>query len=206
MINAIDKFTDIDLQNNDFKKLLEARNRLKSFEERDKILKSEFDIKVLMKLLYDQEIYIVKFREYASNNQSPDQILSINTGDISEKPTKSKIDKKKVSGDIDKSNLDVSNKSLPSSMGERTKTNTSILKREKLIKSINEGKQFHYYNFINIIIISLLSVMLVVYIVILVYQNSMIDTSHKIFLSLFYNYYQRDKFMNLLSIILSNAF
>ena len=203
MINAIDKFTDIDLQNNDFKKLLETRNRLKSFEERDKILKSEFDIKVLMKLLYDQEIYIVKFREYASNNQSPDQILSINTGDISEKPTKSKIDKKKLEREH---TLDVSNKSMVGSQGERSKTNTSILKREKLIKSINEGKQFHYYNFINIIIISLLSVMLVVYIVILVYQNSMIDTSHKIFLSLFYNYYQRDKFMNLLSIILSNAF
>ena len=34
----------------------------------------------------------------------------------------------------------------------------------------------------------------------------MIETSHKIFLSLFFNYYQRDKFMNLLSVILSNAF
>ena len=36
MINAIDKFTDIDLQNNDFKKLLEARNRLKGFEKKIK--------------------------------------------------------------------------------------------------------------------------------------------------------------------------
>ena len=58
----------------------------------------------------------------------------------------------------------------------------------------------------TVAIISLLSVNLVIYIVILVYQNSMIDTSHKIFLSLFHNYYQRDKFMNLLNIILSNAF
>ena len=141
MVNAIDKFTDIDLLNNDFKKLLEARNRLKSFEERDKIFKSEFDIKVLMKMLYDQEIYIVKFREYASNNQSPDQILRLNTRGISEKPTKSKIDKKKLEREH---TLDVSNKSLVSSQGERSKTNTSILKREKLVKSINEGKQFHY--------------------------------------------------------------
>ena len=95
MISAIDKFTDIDLQNSDFKKLLEARKIIKSFEEKDKILKSEFDIKIYMKMLYDQEIYLVKFREYASNSQSPEQVLT--TGDISEKQTmnKNKIEKKK---------------------------------------------------------------------------------------------------------------
>ena len=205
MINAIDKFTDIDLQNNDFKKLLEARNRLKSYEEMDKIYKAEFDIKIIMKMLYDQEIYVIKFREY-SNNSNPEQVLT--TGDISEKQTmgKKNLDKKKIIGENDKSNLDLPNKSVKSSTGERTKTNTSILKREKIAKSINEGKKLNYYNFINIIIIALLLIMLVVYVIILIYQNNMIDTSHKIFLSLFFNYYQRDKFMNLLSIILSNAF
>ena len=203
MINAIDKFTDIDLQNNDFKKLLEARNKLKYLEEKDKIFKSEFDIKIYMKILYDQEIYIIKFREYALNNQNPEQILT--SGDISEKQTmnKNKLDKKKLGRE---NTLDLSNKSIRSSTGEKTKTNTSILKREKIVKSMNEGKKLHYYNFINIIIISLLSIMLVIYIVILVYQNTMIDTSHKIFLSLFFNYYQKDKFMNLLSVILSNSF
>ena len=63
-----------------------------------------------------------------------------------------------------------------------------------------------YYQYINYIIIGLLSIMLVIYIIILIYQNSMIDTSHKIFLSLFYNYHQKDKFMNLLCPFLSNVF
>ena len=205
MINAIDKFTDIDLQNNDFKKLLEARNRLKSYEEMDKIYKADFDIKIIMKMLYDQEIYVIKFREY-SNNSNPEQPLT--TGAISEKQTmgKKNLDKKKIIGELDKSNLDLTNKSFKSSTGERTKTNTSILKREKIVKSINEGKKLNFYNFINVIIISLLIIMLVIYVIILIYQNNMIETSHKIFLSLFFNYYQRDKFMNLLSVILSNAF
>ena len=205
MINAIDKFTDIDLQNSDFKKLLEARKIIKAFEEKDKIFKAEFDIKIYMKMLYDQEIYLIKFREYASNNQGPDPVLV--SGDISEKQTmnKNKMDKKKLGGD-EKNSIDISAKSFRSSTGERTKTNTSILKREKLLKTINEENRHRYYNSINIIITSLLSVMLVVYIIILVYQNTMIDTSHKIFLSLFYNYYQRDKFMNLLGSVLSNAY
>ena len=205
MINAIDKFTDIDLQNNDFKKLLEARNKLKSFEEKDKIYKAEFDIKIYMKMLYDQETYLIKFREYAIENVNPEQILS--TDDISEKQTltKNKLDKKKLLNDVDRNTLNLTNKSMRSSTG-RTKTYTSILKREKMIKSINEGRKLTYYNFINIIITSLLCIMLVIYIIILVYQNTMIDTSHKIFLSLFYNYYQKDKFMNLLGAVLSNAF
>ena len=45
-----------------------------------------------------------------------------------------------------------------------------------------------------------------IYIVILVYQNTMIETSHRIFLSLFYNYYQKDKFMNVLHTSLTNVF
>ena len=206
MINAIDKFTDIDLQNNDFKKLLEARKKLKSFEEKDKIYKAEFDIRIYMKMLYDQEIYLIKFREYALDNPSPDQILT--SGDISEKQTinKNKLDKKRLMDEIFKNTLNLTNKSLKSVSVERSKTNSSILKREKMIKSINENRKLHYYNFINIIITSLLCIMLVVYIIILVYQNTMIDTSHKIFLSLFFNYHQRDKFMNLLGAVLSNAF
>ena len=206
MINAIDKFTDIDLQNNDFKKLLEARKKLKSFEEKDKIYKAEFDIRIYMKMLYDQEIYLIKFREYALDNPSPDQILT--SGDISEKQTinKNKLDKKRFMDETFKNALNLTNKSLKSVSVERSKTNSSILKREKMIKSINENRKLHYYNFINIIITSLLCIMLVVYIIILVYQNTMIDTSHKIFLSLFFNYHQRDKFMNLLGAVLSNAF
>ena len=205
MINAIDKFTDVDLQNNDFKKLLEVRKKLKFFEEKDKIFKAEYDVKVIMKMLYDQEIYLIKFREYALDNQSPDQVLT--TGDISEKQTinKNKLEKKKMMDEAFKNTLNLTNKSLSVS-GERTKTNSSILKREKMIKTINEGRKFSYYNFINVIITSLLCIMLVVYIIILVYQNTMIDTSHKIFLSLFFNYYQRDKFMNLLGAFLSNSF
>jgi len=80
------------------------------------------------------------------------------------------------------------------------------MRREKIIKNITENKAIQYYKFINVIIIGLLSIMLIIYIIILVYQNSMIETSHKIFLSLFYNYYQKDKYMNLLSSIISNAF
>ena len=205
MINAIDKFTDIDLQNNDFKKLLEARKQLKFLEERDKFFNAEFDVKIQMKMLYDQEIYLIKFREYANENPSPEQLLT--SGDISEKQTfnKNKPEKKKLMEEAFKTTLNLTNKSLSVS-GERSKTNSSIMKREKIVKSINEGRKLHYYNFINIIITSLLCIMLIVYIIILVYQNTMIDTSHKIFLSLFFNYYQRDKFMNLLGAFLSNSF
>jgi len=119
MISTIDKFTDIDLQNSDFKKLLEARKIIKSFEEKDKILKSEFDIKIYMKMLYDQEIYLVKFREYASNSQSPEQVLT--TGDISEKQTmnKNKIEKKK--NENEKLLPQLTNKSFRSSTGEKNK-------------------------------------------------------------------------------------
>jgi len=80
------------------------------------------------------------------------------------------------------------------------------MKRDKIIKNISENSGMHYFEFINIIIIGLLLVMLIIYIIILIYQNSMIEISHKIFLSLFYNYYQKDTFMNLLSSVLSNAF
>ena len=206
MINAIDKFTDIDLQNNDFKKLLEARNKLKIFEEKDKIFKAEFEIKIYMKMLYDQETYLIKFREYALDNQGPEHTLA--TGNISEKPTagKNKLERKKNTNDGDRITLNLTNKSMRSSNDEKAKTSVSLLKREQMVKSINEGKRFNYYNFINIIITSLLCIMLIVYIIILVYQNTMIDTSHKIFLSLFFNYYQKDKFMILLNSELTNVF
>ena len=206
MINMIDKFTDIDLQNADFKKLLEARKKMKILEEKDKIYKAEFEIKIYMKMLYDQETYLIKFREYALENPTSEQLLAL--GDISEKQTmhKSKFEKKKLMEETFKNTLNLTSKSIKTNSGERSKTNMSILKREKMIKSINEGRTFHYYAYINIIITSLLCIMLVVYIIILVYQNTMIDTSHLIFLSLFFNYYQRDKFMNLLGAVLSNAF
>jgi len=77
----------------------------------------------------------------------------------------------------------LTNKSAQSFTGEKTKTNNSILKRELISKSLSESTTMHYYQFINFIIIGLLSIMLVVYIIILIYQNSMIETSHKIFLS-----------------------
>ena len=126
-------------------------------------------------MLYDQEIYIIKFREYALNAQAPEQKLTFTTGDISEKQTlnKNKFDKKKLGRE---NTLDVSIKSMKSS------TYTSTFKRERIVKSTNEDKKLNYYNFINIIIISLLSVILVIYIVILVYQNTNIDISHKIFI------------------------
>ena len=132
-------------------------------------------------MLYDQEIYIIKFREYDLNDQGPEQKLTFTTGDISEKQTlnKNKFDKKKLGRE---NTLDVSIKSMKSSTGEKTTTNTSIFKRERIIKSINEVKKLNYYNFINIIIISLLFIILVIYIVILVYQNTNIDISHKIFI------------------------
>ena len=97
-------------------------------------------------------------------------------------------------------------KSMNSFNGEKTKTTNSIMKREKMTKSISDSTTLHYYKFINYIIIGLLLIMLIVYIIILLYQNSMIDTSHKIFLSLFYNYFQKDKFMNLFMSILYLTF
>ena len=62
-INAIDKFTDIDIQNQDYKKLLECRNKFKKYDEEDKLysLNTDFDIKVFIKMLYDQEIYVIKY-------------------------------------------------------------------------------------------------------------------------------------------------
>ena len=204
MINTIDKFTDIDLQNYDYKKLLESRNKLKKFEEEAQklSLNIEFDIKVFIKMLYDQEIYLIKFREIVIGKAKNSEMLQ----GIGEKQTftKNKNIKKKVD-EISKNSQMLTNKSAQSYSGEKTKTNNSILKREKMAKTISESNTMHYYKFINYIIIGLLSIMLIVYIIILVYQNSMIDTSHKIFLSLFYNYYQKDKFMNLLSSVLTNV-
>ena len=206
LVTTIDKFTDIDLQNHDYKRLVESRNRLKKYEEEDRFqnLNIDFDINVLIKMLYDQEIYLVKFREIRKGKIKPTEIVG---GVISEKSTfnKNKI-KKKIGDDMSKNSIILTNKSGQSFTGEKTKTNNSIIKREKMIKFMAEEKGLQYYKFINVIIIGLLLVMLLVYIIILLYQNSMIETSHKIFLSLFYNYYQKDKFMNLLGSILSNVF
>ena len=206
VINTIDKFTDIDLQNINYKKLLEARNKLKKFEDDDinLSLDVDFDIKVFIKILYDQEIYLVKFREIPVGRSKQEELPGV----ITEKQTfsKNKNIKKKLPDEISKNSIMLTNKSAQSFTGEKTKTNNSILKRELILKSLSESTTMHYYQFINFIIIGLLSIMLVVYIIILIYQNSMIETSHKIFLSLFYNYFQKDKFMNLLGSILTDVF
>ena len=207
IINNIDKFTDIDIQNRDYKKLLECRNKIKKLEQEDinQCLNVEYDIKVYIKMLYDQETYIIKIREVKTGKiKFPEKPLGV----ISEKPSfhKNNKNKRKGADEISKAPVTLTNKSMQSFTGEKTKTYTSIMKREKVIKEISENKGTHYYKFINVIIIGLLSIMLIIYIIILVYQNSMIETSHKIFLSLYYNYYQKDQFMNLLSSIISNAF
>ena len=199
IINNIDKFTDIDIQNHDYKKLIECRNKIKKSEQEDinQCLNIEYDIKVYIKMLYDQETYIVKIRE-----------VKIGKMKFPEKPSLNKNNKNKKKGadEVSKAAITLTNKSMHSFTGEKSKTNTSIMKREKIIKNISENRGMKYFKFINVIIIGLLSIMLIIYIIILVYQNSMIETSHKIFLSLYYNYYQKDKYMNLLSSIISNAF
>ena len=208
-IYAFDKLADIDIQNQDYKKLLECRNRFKNYNEEDKLnyLNVDFEIKVFIKMLYDQETYLVKFREFSVRKFNPPMV-------ISESPTlkKYKIINKKLGlgettaqGD-DKTSIIQTNKSFNSFSVEKARTSNSIMKRDNIIKNISENSGMKYYEFINIIIIGLLLVMLLIYIIILIYQNSMIEISHKIFLSLFYNYYQKDKFMNLLSSVLSNAF
>ena len=206
MINTIDKFTDIDLQNINYKKLVESRNKLKKYEEEDKVLSLnvDFDIKVFIKILYDQEIYLIKLREISHGKKKPDDLPGV----ITEKQTfsKNKNNKKKLFDEISRNSMMLTTKSAQSFTGEKTKTNNSILKREQIIKNISNSNTMHYYKFINFIIIGLLLIMLIIYIIILIYQNTMIDTSHEIFLSLFYNYYQKDKFMNLLESILTNAF
>ena len=206
MINTIDKFTDIDLQNMDYKKLLLSRNKLKKYEEEENVsmLNIDFDIKIFIKMLYDQETYLIKFREIVLGTKKPSELPEILTD--KQIPTKNRNIKKKIPDDMSKNSIMLTNKSAHSYTGEKTKTNNSILKREKMFKTISESKGMRYYGFINYIIIGLLLIMLIVYIIILIYQNSMIENSHKIFLSLFYNYYQKDKFMNLLSPILTNAF
>ena len=207
IISNIDKFTDMDIQNHDYKKLLECRNKIKKYEQEDisQCLNIEYDIKVYIKMLYDQETYVVKIREGKNGKINlPEKSLGV----ILEKPSISKNNKikKKGADEISKAPATLTNKSMQSFTGEKTKTNTSIMKREKIIKNISENKELQIFKFINVIIIGLLSIMLIIYIIILVYQNYMIETSHKIFLSLYYNYYQKDKYMNLLSSIISNAF
>ena len=207
LVGAIDKFTDIDLQNHDYKKLVEARNRLKKFEEEDKSLSLDVDyeVKVFLKLLYDQEVYLVKFKEIVVGKGNNGEPIPEN---ILEKQTLPQNKSKKKLGvvDLSKNSISLTNKSAVSYAGEKTKTNNSILKREIMIKNISESNTMYYYQHINVIITGLLLIMLVIYIIILIYQNSMIDTSHKIFLSLFYNYYQKDKFMNLMGTIITNVF
>jgi hypothetical protein len=132
IINNIDKFTDIDIQNHDYKKLIECRNRLKKYELEDisECLNVEYDIKVYIKMLYDQETYIVKIRESKIGklkfNEKP-------LGIISEKPSFSKSNKNKKKGadEISKAPVSLTNKSMNSFTGEKTKTNTSIMKRKK---------------------------------------------------------------------------
>ena len=207
IINIIDKFTDIDLQNMDYKRLVESRNKLKKFEEEENnpFLNIDLEMKIFIKVLYDQETYLIKFREIKYGKVSPRGMPpESNAGDIS--ITKSKVNKKKKEDDMSKNSIMLTTKSANSIYGDKSKTNNSILKRERMLKSISESTTLHYYKFINYIISGLLLIMLIVYIIILLYQNSMIETSHKIFLSLFYNYYQKDKFMNLFASILYLAF
>ena len=207
IVNTIDKFTDIDLQNYDYKKLVESRNKLKKYEEEEKAfsLNIDLDIKVFIKMLYDQETYLVKFREIRYGKANPGALLpGVNSEE--QALAKNKNIKKKFPDEMSKNSIMLTNKSMNSFTGEKSKTNNSIVKREKMVKSITESSTMQYYKFINFIIIGLLLIMLIVYIIILLYQNSMIDTSHKIFLSLFYNYYQKDKFMNLFESILFLAY
>ena len=203
-ISAIDKFTDIDLQNHDYKRLAHARNTIKKYEEEQNTLSLDvdLDLKVYIKLLYDQEIYLIKFSENVigrGNNVEP--IPEV----ISEKQTLTKNKNKKKFADMSKNSMNLTSKSALSNM-EKTKTNNSIIKRELMVKNISESNTMKYYQYINFIITGLLLIMLIIYVIILLYQNSMIDTSHKIFLSLFYNYYQKDIFMNLIGAISTNIY
>ena len=52
----------------------------------------------------------------------------------------------------------------------------------------------------------LLAILLVIYVCIIFYQNNIISTGHNIFLSLNYNYYQRDKLLCLFASILPSYY
>ena len=77
---------------------------------------------------------------------------------------------------------------------------------KKLVVNKVENKEFKYFKLLNFILLTLIMISFVIYIIILFLQNKMILTAHCIFKSLFYNYYQRDKLLNLYSSIISLLF
>ena len=77
---------------------------------------------------------------------------------------------------------------------------------KKLVVNRVENKEFKYYKLLNFILLTLIMISFTIYIIILFLQNKMIIMAHSIFKSLFYNYYQRDKLLNIYSSIISLLF
>jgi hypothetical protein len=62
------------------------------------------------------------------------------------------------------------------------------------------------FNYVTPLVIIILSSLLITYIFILLYQSNMVSSSHKGFLILYYNYYQRDQLYALYSVSLSSYY
>ena len=122
-----------------------------------------------------------------------DEALIIKEGNNTNNSTKEEIYKK----DKKTSKKTLCTESVKSFLYNNHSVNEIISLIEKA-KSIDKSICDFYIKYILFfIMISLL----IIYVFILLYQNKIITTSHDIFLVLFYDYYQRDKIINILSLI-----
>ena len=165
---------------------------------------NSFNIMVKFDILYDTLFISVKIKEEMTQkgNELNNQLLRKdskfsylthnpdlkNTSHYSlNKTQQTSMKKPTTQMSYTESNLKVSNKLT----NLRNKFNSSKTQCEKSIKEI---------------IFTLVFIILILYIIILVYQLNFIRNLKIIFLAFFYNYIQRDKLVNLFSVIISGYF
>ena len=177
-------------------------NEIKSDRERLTLSKNNFfDITITTSLLYDTPFFIVKIKEI---NLSATLIKF-------EKSFKPSIKTTSLITELPKeyiNNGESETNTISASLSPITKIN---VENPNNIIGYNEKKPSDFLNancikLIVMLIYFILVLLVVGYLLIYIYQKKTIDISKSLFLSLFYNYYQRDDFFHLYTFYLSLYF
>jgi hypothetical protein len=91
---------------------------------------------------------------------------------------------------------------------EKSSNDKNKIVENKNSKNDNNTKIYRvqFFNYVTPLVIIILGSLLITYIFILLYQSNMVSSSHKGFLILYYNYYQRDQLYALYSVSLSSYY
>ena len=209
-INNNDK---IDFNDKSYKKLIEAFLMFQNFNQQTNknsngniVSNNKYIYTIKLSILYDVPFISIKITE---ETESPKVNQNINNNLFSNRKMTN----------LNPINLNYGNASYTGSIkGENnTRTNTNNTKNRSATATSAAFKILNFQNkiklnkvffekYIKELVIIFICCVLLVYIIILVYQLNVIKSCYKIFLAFYYNYIQRDRLVNLCSVIFSGYY